>query len=75
MVKAFFKPAPGVRPDEELTRGIQDFLKNTLAGHEYPGEIAYREDFPLTTTGKIRRLKLRLRELKRLRGTSQEQIP
>ncbi len=31
----------------------------------YPREIEFLDDFPLTTTGKIRRNELRLRDLER----------
>lgn len=65
IVKAFVKPAPGHTPSAELSRQIQDFVKDTLARHEYPREIEYLDEFPLTTTGKIRRLELRQRELAR----------
>ncbi len=65
VVKAFIKPSPGVKPSEELSRQIQDFVKDNLARHEYPRQIEYLDDFPLTTTGKIRRLELRQREAQR----------
>ena len=65
IVKAFIKPAQGVKPSEELSRQIQDFVKDNLARHEYPREIEYLDEFPLTTTGKIRRLELRQREARR----------
>ena len=45
-------------------------MKETLARHEYPREIEYLEDFPLTTTGKIRRLELRQREARRRGGAA-----
>ncbi|MCZ6629457.1 MAG: AMP-binding protein [SAR324 cluster bacterium] len=65
VVKAFVKTAPGYQPCEELAREIQEFVKENLARHEYPREIEFIEDFPLTTTGKIRRNELRLRDLER----------
>jgi acetyl-CoA synthetase len=70
IVKAFIRPAPGHLPSEELTRQIQDFVKERLARHEYPREIEYLDEFPLTTTGKIRRLELRQREAQRRAGRS-----
>ena len=65
VVKAFVKPAAGYAPSDELAREIQEFVKNNLARHEYPREIEFLEEFPLTTTGKIRRNELRLLELSR----------
>jgi acetyl-CoA synthetase len=67
VVKAFIRPAPGYEPSQELAAEIQEFVKETLARHEYPREIEFLDDFPLTTTGKIRRNELRLRDLEKKR--------
>ncbi len=75
IVKAFIKLAPGVTPSAELSRQIQDFVKERLARHEYPREIEYLEEFPLTTTGKIRRLELRERETQRKAGAAGQRQP
>ncbi|MGE3905286.1 MAG: hypothetical protein AB7F36_04975, partial [Reyranellaceae bacterium] len=48
-------------PDEALKKDIQEFIKKQLAAHEYPREVEFVTEFPLTTTGKIMR-----RELKRM---------
>jgi len=68
VVKAFIRPAPGATPNEELARSIQDHVKETLSLHEYPRAIEFVEEFPLTPTGKIRRLDLRQREQARQAG-------
>lgn len=65
VVKAFIKLAPGYAPSTLLAEELQEFVKENLARHEYPREIEFLEDFPLTTTGKIRRKELRLLELER----------
>jgi len=62
VIKAFIVPAAGHPPTEELASEIQDFVKTTLARHEYPRRIEFVDDLPLTTTGKIRRNVLRERE-------------
>ena len=62
VVKAFIRPAAGFQPSEALAREIQAFVKANLARHEYPRLVEFLEDFPLTTTGKIRRNALRQRE-------------
>ncbi len=62
VVKAFVVPKPGQRPDAELERSIQAFVRERLAAHEYPRQIAFLEELPLTTTGKVRRRDLRERE-------------
>lgn len=51
----FVEPVAGVAPLRERAREIQDIVKNNLARYEYPGEINFLDDFPLTTTGKLRR--------------------
>lgn len=61
IVKAFVQLKPGVAPTEELKKEIQSFIKTRLAAHEYPREVEFVQEFPLTTTGKIMR-----RELKRM---------
>lgn len=61
-VKAFIVLARDVTPSDALAKKIQDFVKQRLAAHEYPREIAFREDLPMTTTGKVMRRKLREEE-------------
>lgn len=62
IVKAFIKLAEGHPASGELAKEIQQFVKDNLAVHEYPREIEFVEELPMTTTGKIRRRDLRLRE-------------
>jgi len=61
IVKAFIQLKPDVQPSEGLKKEIQEFIKTQLAAHEYPREVEFVTEFPLTTTGKIMR-----RELKRM---------
>jgi acetyl-CoA synthetase len=57
IVKAFVRLKPGFAPDAALAEEIRTFVKTRLSAHEYPREIAFVDDIPLTTTGKvIRRL-------------------
>jgi acetyl-CoA synthetase len=58
-VKAFVKLLPGFRPSQELIEEIQKYVKKSLAVHEYPREIEFIDEFPVTVTGKIRRRELR----------------
>ena len=62
VVKAFVVPKPGQVPGVELERSIQAFVRARLAAHEYPRQIAFLDELPLTTTGKVRRRDLRERE-------------
>jgi acetyl-CoA synthetase len=58
-VKAFVVPKPGFPPSEDLAADIQAFVRDRLSAHEYPREIAFRRDLPMTTTGKVIRRILR----------------
>jgi acetyl-CoA synthetase len=60
--KAFVVPDDDVTASEDLVETLQDHVKDTLAKYEYPREIAFVEDLPTTTTGKVRRRDLRERE-------------
>lgn len=62
-IKAFVKVMPGVQESAELTGRIQAHVRSVLAVHEYPREIEYMEEFPMTVTGKIRRRDLREAEI------------
>lgn len=62
IVKAFIVPAAGIEPDDALTEEIRHFVRTRLAAHEYPREIEFVTDLPMTTTGKIMRRELRARE-------------
>jgi acetyl-CoA synthetase len=41
---------------------LQDHVRDKLAPYEYPKEIEFLEALPMTTTGKVQRRVLRLRE-------------
>ena len=60
--KAFVVPAEGIESSDSLRRDLQDHVKDHLAKYEYPRELAFVEDLPTTTTGKVRRRDLRERE-------------
>ena len=59
IVKAFLVLKPGFAPSDALVAEIQGFVRKQLAAHEYPREIAFRTELPMTTTGKIIRRLLR----------------
>lgn len=67
IVKAFIVLKPGVSIDPSLKEDIQGFVKKRLAAHEYPREIEFLEELPLTATGKIMRKDLRRMEMDRRR--------
>ncbi len=59
IVKAFVVLREGLRGTPELAAELQDFVRRSLSAHEYPREIAFRDELPMTTTGKIVRRLLR----------------
>ncbi|MFN0264815.1 AMP-binding protein [Tepidamorphus sp. 3E244] len=59
IVKAFVVLKQGRSPSDELSAEIQKWVRERLAAHEYPREIAFRDSLPLTTTGKVIRRLLR----------------
>lgn len=61
IVKAFVQLRPGVEPDDALAEELKLFVRRRLSHHEYPREIEFVRDLPLTTTGKIIRRLLRER--------------
>jgi acetyl-CoA synthetase len=61
IVKAFIVLKSGVEPSAELAAGIQDFVRTRLSAHEYPREVAFIDEMPMTTTGKVIRRLLRER--------------
>ena len=61
IVKAFIVLKAGTAPSDALAREIQDFVRTRLSAHEYPREIAFIEEMPMTTTGKVIRRLLRAR--------------
>ncbi|KPF67672.1 AMP-dependent synthetase [Bosea sp. AAP35] len=59
IVKAFVVLKAGRMGTPELAAELQAFVRRRLSAHEYPREIAFREELPMTTTGKIIRRLLR----------------
>ena len=65
IVKAFIILKPGVPESAELGSEIQNFVKVRLAAHEFPREIEFVTELPMTATGKIMRKELRKMEIER----------
>jgi len=59
IVKAFIVLKGEAEGTDRLRKQIQNFVKDRLAAHEYPREIEFIADLPMTATGKIIRRKLR----------------
>jgi len=61
IVKAFIVLKKGFAASDTLASDIQGFVKTRLSAHEYPREVAFIDDMPMTTTGKVIRRLLRER--------------
>jgi acetyl-CoA synthetase len=61
IVKAFVVLKPGVLACDTLATEIQEFVKQRLSAHEYPREVSFIDEMPMTTTGKVIRRLLRER--------------
>jgi len=68
IIKAYLVVTEGTEPSEALSRDTQASVKNRLAAYEYPREIEYIEQLPLTTMGKVRRNELRELDRQRREG-------
>jgi acetyl-CoA synthetase len=62
VVKAFIVLAAGHAPSSALEADIQRHVRQYLAPYEYPREIEFIDELPMTTTGKVQRRILRERE-------------
>ncbi len=67
VVKAYVVLTAGHVPSPELVEALQTHVRGQLAPYEYPKEIEFIDELPMTTTGKVQRRILRLREEERAR--------
>jgi acetyl-CoA synthetase len=70
LVKAYVVLTPEFvqRDPDEVTAALQEHVRERLAPYEYPKEIEYIAQLPMTTSGKIQRQVLRKREADRARA-------
>ena len=68
IVKAFIVLKPEAKASKALEDDIKAFVRERLAAHEYPREIEFVDELPMTATGKIIRKELRRLEEKRKAG-------
>ncbi len=71
IVKAFVKLRDGETGSDDIVRAIQEHVRKHLAAYQYPREIEFVTDFPMTTTGKILRRTLRDQDRARKLGPAQ----
>jgi len=65
IVKAFVVPKADITPGTDVAEDIKTFVKSRLAAHEYPREVEFVRELPMTATGKIMRRELRKMERER----------
>ncbi len=68
VVKAYIVLSAGWQGDAALVAALQQHVRGQLAPYEYPKEIEFIDALPMTTTGKVQRRVLRLREEERARA-------
>ena len=59
IVTAFVVLKEGYVASEQLKKDLQDHVRTRVAAHEYPRQIHFLDELPMTTTGKIIRKELR----------------
>jgi acetyl-CoA synthetase len=62
VVKAFVVLREESAAGEDLATELKELVKRRLGAHEYPREIEFVDELPMTPTGKVRRNVLRQRE-------------
>lgn len=68
IVKAFIVLKQNVnKADPELVKLLQDHVKSQTAPYKYPRDIEFIDELPKTTSGKIRRIELRQKELNKVK--------
>jgi acetyl-CoA synthetase len=65
LVKAYVVLALGHEASDALVADLQLHVRGKLAPYEYPKEIEFIRELPMTTTGKVQRRVLRLQEEER----------
>ncbi|MFB6207270.1 MAG: acyl-CoA synthetase [Haloglomus sp.] len=60
--KAFVVLAAGYEPSDDLRERLRRDVRDRLAEYEYPREIAFIDELPKTSSGKVRRTSLEERE-------------
>jgi acetyl-CoA synthetase len=68
IVKAFVQLRPEIVASDALKADLAGYVKTRLAAHEYPREVEFVAELPLTTTGKIMRRELRRWDAERKAG-------
>ncbi len=71
IVKAFVVLTEGHSANDDLRIDIQNSVRTQLAAYEYPREVEFVDSLPMTTTGKVRRIELRQKEIEKHKQSGQ----
>jgi acetyl-CoA synthetase len=74
LVKAYIVLREGVDAVRGSEGDIRDFVKSRLSAHEYPREIEFVDEMPLTTTGKVIRRIFRERPRRKPRPKAERRL-
>ena len=69
IVKAYILLRPGINATDTLSAELKAYVKTRLAAYEYPREIEFVDELPMTITGKIIRKELKARAKRELEST------
>ena len=72
VVKAYVVLASGHEGTAQLQADLQRHVRGMLAPYEYPKEIEFIDALPMTTTGKVQRRVLRLREEEKAKAAPEQ---
>ncbi len=65
LVKATIVLREGFVPSDDLKKEIQDYIKHNTAPYKYPRAVEFVKELPKSISGKIRRVEIRNRDLRR----------
>lgn len=69
IVKAYIVLTDDIAGTSATRNDIQAFVKRELSAHEYPRELRFIDELPLTVTGKVQRMRLRELDRREREGT------
>lgn len=61
IAKAFIVLREPAEANDQLSRDVQDFVKQSIAPYKYPRAVEFIDELPRTSSGKISRSMLRAR--------------
>jgi acetyl-CoA synthetase len=64
-VKATIVLQKGYEGSDELVRELQNYVKKNTAPYKYPRVVEFVEALPKTTSGKVRRAEIRMRDMEK----------